>query len=93
MYQKSTESQKHLETQLSELKFEQQPSPEKFVKLADFTIFLMKLMQRLESQTHSNISENPNFTDKVSDSKYVKGRQNHMEMKLPRTPEDFLDQI
>ena len=53
----------------------------------------MKLMQRLESQTHSNMSENPQFAERVSDQKYIKGRQNHMDMKLPRTPDDFLDQI
>ena len=60
------------------------------IKLADFTMFLMKLMQRLESQTHSNISDNVKFEEKVNDTRYIEGRKNHLDLKLPKSPEDFL---
>jgi len=50
----------------------------------------MKLMQRLESQTHSNISENHKFDEKINDQKYILGRKNHLDLKLPKSPEDFL---
>lgn len=81
LYQESSESKKELELKIQNLQLaakestsssNQNPSNDAhIVKLADFSIFLMKLMQRLESQTHSNISDNPKFESKINDQKYI----------------------
>ena len=35
----------------------------------------MKLIQRLESQSHSNLAQNPQFNEKINQKDYVKNRE------------------
>lgn len=63
------------------------------LKLADLTIFLMKLIQRLEGQSFSNLQENPKFTNKINETNYVMNRQKFNELKMPLNAEVFLKSI
>ena len=62
-------------------------------KLADLTIFLMKLIQRLETQSYSNVSENPHLRDKIKDKKYIQQRQSFMDLRIPKSPDQLLKEI
>lgn len=64
---------------------------EKVLKLADFTLFIMKLIQRLELQTHNNLNENKKFLKKINDPYYQQNRQTYVDLKLPKTPDELLN--
>lgn len=64
-------------------------------KLADFTIFLMKLVQRLEAQSFQNLSSlsDPKIKEMLRDLDYQKGRQSHIETPFPENPDDFITKL
>lgn len=69
------------------------PNPSDYIKLADFAIFMIKLVQRLEAQTFGQLAENQHFFEKISEEKYVKSREGYVDMVLPKDPEEFLTKV
>ena len=50
----------------------------------------MKLIQRLESQSHTNLAQNPEFSEKINQEDYVKNRDSFSDLSIPKIPEDLL---
>lgn len=65
-------------------------SDENLIKLADFTIFMMKLMKRLEMQSHNNLTQNTSLQKKVASSEYQLQRKALNAFQIPPSPEEFL---
>ena len=96
LYSQSTQSKKQMEEQIIHLKkshAQTEQNTDKYSQLADFTIFLIKLIQRLEVQSHTNVSENPMLKQIVNEAKYINGRKMHLDISLPDSPESMLDQM
>ena len=66
---------------------------DKVLKLADFTLFIMKLIQRLEGTTHNNLIENQRFLEKINDPYYIENRKNYTDLRLPKSPDALLDRL
>ena len=50
----------------------------------------MKLIQRLENQSHSNLALNPEFKEKINDEQYVENRESFKDLNIPKAPENLL---
>ena len=50
----------------------------------------MKLIQRLESQSYTNLAQNPEFSEKINQEDYVKNRESFSDLSIPKIPEDLL---
>lgn len=54
---------------------------------------MMKLIKRLEMQSHNNLVQNPNFQNKVNTSEYQEQRKAFNEFDVPASPDQFLQDL
>lgn len=96
LYSQQSENRRSMEDQLHQLReTKSNEHHDRMTKLADFTIFLMKLIQRLEGQTHQNLLliDEPSLKEHVRSAKYVQARNAHATFKLPEGPDELVSQL